>query len=230
MNSAPANQHVQSIAKEVMSDLALTITASSTERTIVESAVRLLSWRGIVDTWYYECPAYVLLGSRSCLSISGRDYVPADESVGDTNLVTIDLSPSIGSVWGDYARSMCVEGGKVVESPASLAFCDGLDIERDLHGMMAGFATPNTSFHELYEFANDAIRAAGYENLDFMSNVGHSIEKRREDRTYVARGNDRKLGDVSCFTFEPHIRRKGGRWGFKREDIYFFHEGRCTPL
>jgi len=30
-----------------------------------------------------------------------------------------------------------------------------------------------------------------------------------------------RLSDASYFTFEPHIRRKAGVWGFKHENIYF---------
>ncbi len=123
------------------------------------------------------------------------------------------------------ARSLCVEHSHVVEEPTSSDFCDGLRVERDLHRRMADFVTPDTSFHQLYEFANDAIATAGYDNLDFLGNVGHSIETSRENRLYIEKGNHRRLGDASCFTFEPHIRRKGGRWGFKHEDIYYFDSG-----
>lgn len=213
-----------------MSAVAATISQHSTERTIVETAKRTLADFGLTETWYYACPAFVLLGSRSCLSLSGRDYVPAEEPVGTENLVTIDLSPCEGDLWGDYARSLCVENGRVVEDPASPEFRDGLKFEAALHRRMADFVTPDTSFHQLHEFANDAISNAGYENLDFMGNVGHGIATRREDRLYAERGNDRSLSEVSCFTFEPHIRRKGGRWGFKHEDIYFFGCDRCIAV
>src|SRR5690349_20681993 len=85
---------VQRIARQVLADLAPTICASDTEFAIAQRAVASLRSRGIMETWYHNCPALVLLGSRSCLSISGRDYVPAQEPVGrETNLVTVDLSP-----------------------------------------------------------------------------------------------------------------------------------------
>ena len=76
---------------------------------------------------------------------------------------------------------------------------------------------------ELFESANDQIRVAGYENLDFAGNVGHSIVRKRDERRYLERGALALLGELSPFTFEPHIRRQGGgRWGFKHEDIYMF--------
>lgn len=226
----PPNHRVQAIAKDVMAALASTLCAQSTERSIADDARRLFRERGIADTWYYDCIAYVLLGSRSCLSISGRDYLPGDELAGEHNLVTIDLSPREGELWGDFARSFCVEGGRVVEAPASDELREGLRVEAELHAAMARFATRRTSFHELFSFANDAIARAGYENLDFMGNVGHSIATRREDRVYVEAGNRRALGEVPCFTFEPHIRKRQCRFGFKREDIYYFDGDRCTPL
>lgn len=213
-----------------MAAIASTITAVSTERTIARDARRILCGLGLPDTWYYDCHAFVLLGSRSCLSQSGRDYLPADEAVGQHNLVTIDLSPCDNGLWGDHARSLCVENGRVVENPASPAFQQGLEVQAELHRCMAAFVTPRTTFQELHAFANGMISAAGYENLDFMGNVGHSIVSRREDRVYIEEGNDRPLGDVSCFTFEPHIRRPGGEWGFKQEDIYYFAGGRCVRL
>ena len=58
-------------------------------------------------------------------------------------------------------------------------------------------------------------------NLDFLGNVGHSIAARREDRYYIGRGNSAKLGDVPFFTFEPHVKVEGGKWGFKHENIFY---------
>ena len=213
-----------------MSAIGKTISATSTERTIASAARAILADLGLADTWYYDCPAFVLLGTRSCLSLSGREYIPAEEPVGRENLVTIDLSPREGQIWGDFARSLCVEDGRVVEQPLSLDFSEGLRVENEVHRLMAEFVTPDTSFHQLYEFANDAISAAGFENLDFLGNVGHSIETSREKRRYVEKGNHERLGEVSCFTFEPHIRRKGGRWGFKHEDIYYFDGAHCITV
>lgn len=210
--------------------LARTIHADSTERTIAETAKRLLAEHGVAHTWYYVCPAFVLLGDRSCLSMSGRDYVPADHPVGLENLVTVDLSPSDGPLWGDYARSLCIGNGNYVEQPVSREFQQGLAVGIELHALMKEFVSTSTTFHQFFEFANEMISSLGYENIDFMGNVGHSIATRREDRVYIERGNLRKLGDVPCFTFEPHIRRPDKRWGFKREDIYYFREGRCVEI
>src|SRR5690606_32230762 len=210
------------IAKRVLEALRSDISRASTEATIAASAAARLRALGLTDTWYHDCPALVLLGTRSCLSASGREYVPATDPVGDHNLVTVDLSPSQGCVWGDCARSFAIEGGRVVAAPFDPEFGAGFAAEARLHAAMRKFVQPGTSFHSLYEFGNDLIAAQDFENLDFRGNLGHSIETRLAGRWFIERNNWNRLGDVSCFTFEPHIRVRGGQWGFKHENIYYF--------
>lgn len=224
MRGYDTDQHrtVQSAAKTVLAQLGPTIRPNDTEAIIAERAAGLLADMGFPDTWYYTCPALVLLGSRSCVSLSGRDYVPGNEQVGEFNLVTVDLSPSRGDIWGDCARSFCIEHGRFTKSPRAQQFIDGLAALAALHRFLRSFARPDMTFDELFRGANTQITGAGFENLDFQGNVGHSIEHQRSDRKFIERDNLQQLGDVAFFTFEPHIRKRGGSWGFKREDIYFF--------
>ena len=222
---------VQNIAKKVHDHLGDFIHSESTERTIAKKASELLSDFGAKDTWYHGVPAYVLLGSRSCLSISGRDYQPADERVGETNLISVDLSPMVGDIWGDCARSYSVEKGTVTKYPQKRDFQEGYTVEKELHKHMKAFVTPETRFSELYEFGNHQINELGFENLDFLGNLGHSIEKDSANRRFIDESCHEKLGDVPLFTFEPHIRKLDGIWGFKYENIYYFNSvGRVIEL
>lgn len=84
--------------------------------------------------------------------------------------------------------------------------------------------TRKTSFEALHCFANDMIRKNGFENLDFLGNLGHSIEKDKTARRYIDKGNRLPLSSVHSFTFEPHIRTQNGKWGFKHENIYYFDD------
>lgn len=203
-------------------ELGATIGPDDTEQSIARRATGALAQYGIQDTWYYDCPALVLLGSRSCTSVSGRVYRPGVEPVGQTNLVTVDLSPSRAGHWGDCARSLVVEQGRVTETPKDAALAAGASFVRRLQAAMRQFVTPQTTFHELAIWTAQQIDAAGFVNLDFRGNVGHSIATSRDDRVYIDAGNHRSLGEVSFFTFEPHVRAKDGTWGFKHEDIFFF--------
>jgi Xaa-Pro aminopeptidase len=222
---------VQNIAKKTHEHLGAFINSESTEQSIAKKACELLSDFGAKDTWYHGVPAYVLLGSRSCLSISGRDYQPANESVGETNLISVDLSPMVGDIWGDCARSYFVENGTVTKDPQSRDFQEGHAIEKELHQRMESFVTPETRFSELYEFGNHQINELGYDNLDFLGNLGHSIEKDSAKRRFIDESCHEKLGDVQLFTFEPHIRKLDSVWGFKYENIYYFNSvGRAIEL
>ncbi len=196
----------------------------STEASIASVAIDYLSEHGITETWYYDSPALVLAGNRSCISISGRDYVPADEPLGEHNLVTVDLSPCVGEVWGDCSRSFAIENGSFVVMPCQPEFRRGFDTQTILHSEMRGFVSPDTRFSDLSEFANELIASLGYVNLDFLGNVGHSIARTREDRIYIDAANKNELSSVPLFTFEPHIRELNGDWGFKHENVYFFDE------
>ncbi|MAR02234.1 MAG: Xaa-Pro aminopeptidase [Oceanospirillaceae bacterium] len=221
---------VQSVAKSVHAKLVKLIGPGSTEASIVENAVQLLYEAGITETWYHNVPAFILLGSRSCLSISGRDYQPSEEKVGKKNLVTVDLSPSLKGVWGDCARSYFVEDGVCRAQPSGADFIQGLRTELQLHEEMMAYVKPETRFCDLFAFGNQKIKDCGFENLDFLGNLGHSIENDPSRRRYIDQDCKEKLGDVSMFTFEPHIRKKGFDWGYKHENIYYFQNGFLKEL
>ena len=152
---------IQNIAKQVIQNLATGICADSSEQSIAIKAKKLLENFGVTETWYHNVPVFVLLGNRSCLSTSGRDYVPATELVGNTNLVTIDLSPCVDNIWGDYARSFVVENGTVISSPKNEAFKEGLKMEKHLHYEMQKYVCPETTFSELFAFGNQFIIEQG---------------------------------------------------------------------
>lgn len=58
----PPNDVVQTAAKRVLQRLIASITPDSTESSIARNAAQLLTEAGYPDTWYYDCPAFVLLG------------------------------------------------------------------------------------------------------------------------------------------------------------------------
>ena len=79
-------------------------------------------------------------------------------------------------------------------------------------------------FGSKYIIANDIIIDLGFENLDFMNNLGHSIETNISKRKYIEKGNTDLLSSVDYFTFEPHIASSNSNWGFKYENIYYFDD------
>ena len=115
---------------------------------------------------------------------------------GNNDIITIDLSPQVANIWGDYARTIIVENGKDVEDIELIEnpkWKSGLQMEEKLHTELLRFATKETSFEELYYHMNEFIVENGFVNLDFMGNLGYSIVKTKGDRIYIEKGIRRSL-------------------------------------
>lgn len=213
--------YVQNIALKVLREIQSFITAGKTEKDIADECKKLLLQSGINQTWYHGIFALVQVGSNSTLSISGRNYIPSNLEVCDGDIVTIDLSPSLDGYWGDCARSYGVNNIHLEE---------GIFIEKELHRIFQSIISPQMTMHDAYVQMNAEIINMGYENLDFQQNLGHSIEKKLEDRLYIEQGNNETFENIIAFTFEPHIRKIGGKDGFKYENIYYFENNKALPL
>lgn len=223
---------VQSIAKKTIEYIKEHIHPGMTLieiRNLCESKMLEL---GAESFWYWDVGAFIFAGDETTLSVSGKEYITSDRVISENDIITIDLSPQNGDTWGDYARTVIIENGSVVDSDnvSNNEWKKGLQMEEYLHEEMCKFVTPATTFEELYYYINGIIEEKGYINLDFMGNLGHSIVRQKNDRVYIEKGNQMCLGDVSYFTFEPHISVKGSKYGYKRENIYYFEDGVIKEL
>ena len=188
---------------------------------------------GADSFWYWDVGAFVFAGDKTAVSVSGREYKTDDHIIEPNDIITIDLSPQNNCIWGDYARTLILENGRIVKDPEQIQndeWRNGLKMEAYLHEAMLGFVNENTTFEELFYYINDQIKARGYVNLDFLGNLGHSIVKDKRQRIYIEKGNTEKLSAVEAFTFEPHISLPGSLYGFKKENIYGFNGGVLTEL
>ena len=188
---------------------------------------------GADSFWYWDVGAFVFAGDKTAVSVSGREYKTDDHIIELNDIITIDLSPQNNCIWGDYARTLIVENGRIVqdiEQIKNIEWRGGLKMEAYLHEAMLGFVNENTTFEELFYYINDQIKARGYVNLDFLGNLGHSIVKDKRQRIYIEKGNTEKLSAVEAFTFEPHISLPGSLYGYKKENIYGFNGGVLTEL
>ena len=223
----------QNIAKEAMVYIASVIRpgmALTAVRTLCEEKMRSL---GADSFWYWDVGAFVFAGDETNLSVSGRDYATSGRTIGENDIVTVDLSPQVGDTWGDYARTIVLEDGGVIwktEEIGCLEWRAGLETEERLHAELVRFASPETTLEQLYEHINALIEGEGFVNLDFAGNLGHSIARCKEERIYIEKGKCARLGEAGYFTFEPHIGKAGSKYGFKREDIYYFENGALCRL
>lgn len=188
---------------------------------------------GADSFWYWDVGAFVFAGDETTVSISGIQYETSERTVCSNDIITVDLSPQNHNVWGDYARTIIVEQGQVVENLDQIQneeWKRGLQMERYLHEMLLDVATLDMTFEELYYYMNDVIVKNSFINLDFLGNLGHSIVESKSDRVYTEKGNHMKLSEVKMFTFEPHISIPDSKYGYKREDIYYFKGDRLERL
>ena len=223
---------VQGYAKETIEYIKTVIRPGMSLPEVRRLCEEKLKSLGADSFWYYDIGAFVFAGDETTVSVSGREYSTSDRVIGSDDL-TIDLSPQSGDTWGDYARTVIVEGGKVVPTVDEIVndeWRGGLLMEKKLHDKMTQIVSPQMTFEELYYQMNEFIKAEGFINLDFLGNLGHSIVRRKEDRIYSEKGNNTKLGDVSFFTFEPHISVSGSKYGYKMENIYYFEDGVIKEL
>ena len=64
----------------------------------------------------------------------------------------------------------------------------------------------------------------------FLKKDVGKIVKDKGDRVYIEKGNIQKLSDVKYFTFEPHIAFPDSKYGYKKENIYYFDENGLMEL
>jgi Xaa-Pro aminopeptidase len=224
---------VQLIAKKAMEATRADLRPGQTLAEVRENCETKLREFGADSFWYWGIGAFVFAGSGTIRSVSGRDYETPDYVLGEHELVTLDLSPQRQGIWGDFARTLILEDGLPLEDPLDTSNAEwrsGVLTEQRLHARLRELAVPSMTFEELAGRMNEHILDLGYENLDFLGNLGHSIARQSSDRVYIEPGNQDRLDSVDFFTFEPHIRRPDGIFGYKHEDIYCFNEGRLTAI
>ena len=218
-------RRVQHAAKQTIDYIKSIIKPKMNLREIRKACEEKLLELGADSFWYWDVGALVFAGEETTVSVSGKQYVTADRYINNNDIITIDLSPQIGNIWGDYARTIIVENGKVVDDIELIQnqeWKSGLQMEEKLHTELLSFVTKETTFEELHYHMNEFIVENGFVNLDFMGNLGHSIVKAKSDRIYIEKGNKAKLGEVNYFTFEPHIAFPDSKYGYKKENIYYF--------
>ena len=225
-------KEVQQTAKDTIEFARKEIRAGMTLTEIRKMCESKLLELGADSFWYWDVGAFVFAGDDTTLSVSGREYKTSTRTIAANDIITVDLSPQKDNIWGDYARTLIVQNGRVADDKeiTDTEWRRGIETEKLLHKEMRRFVKPETTFEELFYYMNAFIEKQGFKNLDFMGNLGHSIVKNKDERIYIEKGNGARLDSVKFFTFEPHISILGSKFGFKRENIYYFADGKLEEL
>lgn len=227
------HKEVQLIAKQTMSFIRKTIMPGMSLSQIRKLCEDKMLELGADSFWYWNIGAFIFSGEETTKSISGKVYQTSDTYINENDIITIDLSPQRNHIWGDYARTIIIEKGNVIDHVDQIQkteWREGLLMEQMLHQELLDFVDSTTTFEELFYHMNAKIVSSHFLNLDFLGNLGHSIEKKSEERIYIEKGNQTRLIDIPYFTFEPHISRPNSSFGYKWENIYYFDNGKLHVL
>lgn len=225
-------QSVQQIAKDTIYYISQIIKPGMSLLDVRKVCEDRMFELGADSFWYWDVGAFVFSGDETTVSISGKQYQTSNRYISENDIITIDLSPQNGDTWGDYARTIILQNGVVTEKEQVVnpEWKKGLMMEDFLHDELFRFARPETTFEELFYHMNRLIEEMGFINLDFSGNLGHSIARQKNDRIYIEKGNHIPMGNVAYFTFEPHISVPGSKFGYKKENIYYFDNGVLLEL
>jgi len=216
-------KEIQNIAKQVIAEIEEFIKVDMTEIAIANKATQMLYKKGVTHSWYHNIMVFVFVGDRTVISASGSEYKPTNEAIKENDIVTIDLHPAKGNIWGDYARTFVIGNGKIIMNK-------GMNVLHELHENLIEIAKPEMTFNELFNIMNDQIIKHCFINLDFKGNLGHTFEKQRKERKFIERGNHLKLNQTDFFTFEPHICQMSSKYGYKMENVYYFVNNKLKEL
>ena len=225
--------HVQRIAKETIIYIKTVITPGMNLLDVRKICEEKMLELGVDSFCYWDIGAFIFAGDETAISVSGKKYITSDRIINNNDIVTIDLSPQNNNIWGDYARTIIIENGTVIENVNDInnqEWKNGLLMEEMLHEELKRYVTIATTFEQLYFHMNEFINNKSYINLDFMGNLGHTIVKNKNDRIYIEKGNTTKLSEVELFTFEPHISIEGSKFGYKKENIYYFFAEKLVKM
>ncbi|MEG0275695.1 MAG: M24 family metallopeptidase [Coprobacillus sp.] len=227
------NLDMQNLNKKTMTFISKNISVGMSLVEVRNLCESFMLDNGADSFWYYNVGAFVFSGDETTISISGKHYQTPDKIIQTNDIITIDLSPQRYNIWGDYARTIIIEDGVVINKEEEIQnneWKQGLLMEKFLHDKLVEIAKPDMTFEELYFVMNELIKNKGFINLDFLGNLGHSIVEDKDQRIFIEKGNKKKLSEVSMFTFEPHISISDSKFGYKREDIYYFENNKLLKL
>lgn len=110
------NAEVQQIAKQTMTFIKSEIKVGMSLRGLRQLAESKMLSLGATSFWYWNIGAFIFSGDETTLSVSGKNYRTANKTIKENDIITVDLSPQVGNVWGDYARTIIIENGIVVDN------------------------------------------------------------------------------------------------------------------
>ena len=224
----------QKIAERCLDHMTSFLQPSLSRKEIHEECARYMTALGSEGWWIHNDPALILYGDLTAYS-GHEDPSPLFEGklINENDFITIDVAPMIKTGWGDLARSFVMEEGRIInwKDCHNSEIIEGMETELYLHQLFIDTVNEDTTYEQLHDLNDRALKEKGYVNCDYHGNFGHTIENDPKDRVTIDKGATLKIaGYGKPLTFEPHIHKKDGSYGIKHENMYVFFEGKMRLI
>jgi len=145
-------------------------------------------------------------------------HPPTDRATGDRDLVMIDVQPiTPAGFWGDCTRCRVIG-----DYPAASQALQ--DLEK-MHYEVIAQCRPGMPANELFGMSAARLAAEGFELLDLLANIGHSLAP---GAAYIDAFIDASNATPmwGAWAIEPFAKREG--IAVKVEDLVWFGRDRCV--
>jgi Xaa-Pro dipeptidase len=167
---------------------------------------------GAVSVW-----TITTVGAGPNAHFSFPTHPPTQLKVAERDVVMVDVQPiSASGFWGDCTRCRVI--GDYPEAAAALR-----DLEK-LHYEVLAQCRPGMPANELFGRSHSRLEAEGFELLDLLSNIGHTLAPGAAYvEGFIDAGNARPMW--GAWAVEPFAKRGG--IAVKVEDLVWFGRERC---
>jgi Xaa-Pro dipeptidase len=206
---------VQRIAITAAEQSCAAARARSSERELESVAAQVMRDCGAVGVW---TPTNVGagVGSRDCFPT----VLPSDRALEAADVGFVDVHPiAVSGAWGDCTRTVVVG-----DDPEAAAAMEALE---RIHAATLANCRPGMPASELFGPCRDELSAAGFELLDRLGNIGHSLGSGvAYIDGFIDAGNETPMW--GAWAIEPFAGL--GTRGFKLEDVVWFGREACTVV
>jgi Xaa-Pro dipeptidase len=192
----------QRVTLDVLRVLEEEVRPGVSERELAARAEELARERGATGVW-----TPIAVGTGPGNLVCHPAFPPTDRTVGDSDVVWLDVTPDFDGWPGDATRSVVVGS----DSSHMRVVSDCVRIEQALIASIV----PGMPARELFGAARRLLDADGYELLDLLGNVGHDLARDGAVTGFIDPRNETPMW--GCWAIEPHIGLDGV--GAKFEDL-----------
>jgi Xaa-Pro dipeptidase len=206
---------VQRAARAAAAAGAAAAAPGRSERDLEQVASDAMRAAGAVSVWTITNVG-VGEGARVCFPTEG----PSERALGDSDVAIVDVHPvDAAGWWGDCTRTALV--GDDAEAHAALAELESI------HAATLAACRPGMPASELFGLCAERIAAAGFELLDQLGNIGHSLGAGAAYLDgFIDASNDTPMW--GAWAIEPFVGL--GSWSLKVEDVVWFGRDACTVV